>query len=204
MDAAATEDATAELEAALAGLRHDRYGYYGAMLRDLLLHAVYDDLGPVRSLDYRVLRFVDAQVTGAVTVSHVSELLLCDRARASRVVHRLAEAGLIELRVPASDARKRRLVLTPMGRRLLTAAASARRTHLRASLAHWDDRDIRVLARLISRLNEDAQRHFSSLSSLRADPITASESIPQPNRRPRDPSRHKKPREHFGGHRQLS
>lgn len=151
-------DTAAELETALAGLRHDRYGYYGAVLRDQLLRALPGDAG-VRPLEYRVLRFVDAEPPGVVTVSHVAELLICDRARASRIVHRLVDAGLLTLHVPSSDARQRRLMLAPAGHELLAGAASARRRHLLAALADWAEHDVRTLARLLARLNADAARH---------------------------------------------
>jgi len=75
-----TPDVVHELDAALGGLRHDRYGWYGAIGRDLLLHALAAD-PPVDPLTYRVLRYVDAAPGEAVRVRHIGELLLCDRAR---------------------------------------------------------------------------------------------------------------------------
>ncbi len=85
-------DPAAQLETAPAGLRHDRHGYYGALLRDQLLDALPKEQGTAGPLDYRLLPFVDAEPTGG-HLSHVAELLLYDRACASRVVHRLVDAG---------------------------------------------------------------------------------------------------------------
>jgi len=152
--------AAEHLERALATLRHSRYGYYGAALRDQLLHALPDEVGEVSRLHYRVLRFVEADTAGTATVSHVAEVLLCDRARASRVVRRLVDAGLLELRTPPHDARQRRLRLAPAGRRLLAEAAAARHAHLLAVLREWDEQDVGTLARLLERLGEDAGRHL--------------------------------------------
>lgn len=148
---------TAELETALAGLRHSRHGYYGPVLRDRLLRSLA--AGGVAARDYRVLRLVDAEPAGTVTVGHVAELLMCDRARASRVVHGLADTGVLTLRPGVADARRRELALTPAGQELLARAASARLAHLDAILVGWDVDDVHMFARLVTRLTEAAGRH---------------------------------------------
>jgi len=74
---------------------------------------------PVDPLTYRVLRYVDAAPDETVRVRHIGELLLCDRARASRVVHRLVDQGLLTLQVSQADARQRQLDLTAAGTTLL-------------------------------------------------------------------------------------
>jgi DNA-binding MarR family transcriptional regulator len=140
-----------DLDRALGALRHDRYGFYGAPGRDLMLQALAPDAPGPRT--YRVLRFIDAQPEGAVTIGQVADVLLCDMARASRVVHRMADDGLVAVRVATGDARQRRVELAPPGRRVLAATAERRRRHLRAATDGWPEEDVRTLARLLDRLN---------------------------------------------------
>lgn len=144
-------DDLAVLDRALGALRHDRFGFYGAPGRELMLRALATD--PPSSRTYRVLRFVDAQPPGTVTIGQVAELLLGDLARASRVVHRMVDDELLTVRVGGEDARQRRVELAPAGRRVVAAAAEHRRRHLRAATAGWPAEDVRTLARLIERLN---------------------------------------------------
>ena len=139
------------LDRALGALRHDRFGFYGAPGRDLMLHTLAAD--PPSSRTYRVLRFVDAQPAGTVTIGQIAEVLLCDMARASRVVHRMVDNGLLTVRVGGEDARQRRVELAPAGERVVAAATEHRRRHLRAATAGWPAEDVRTLARLIDRLN---------------------------------------------------
>ncbi len=129
-----TAEAAHDLERELEVLRHTRHGYYGTVLRDHLLHALPSDVTGINSLLYRVLRFVEADPADTVTVTQVAQVLLCERARASRIVRRLVDAGLLELRTSPADARQRRLLLTPLGRELLAAAGQARHRHLLATL----------------------------------------------------------------------
>jgi len=152
-----TPDVVHELDAALGGLRHDRYGWYGAIGRDLLLHALAAD-PPVDPLTYRVLRYVDAAPGETVRVRHIGELLLCDRARASRVVHRLVDQGLLTLQVSQADARQRQLDLTAAGTTLLAQARSWRRTRLGQVVADWEPAEVAALAGLLRRLQRDSDR----------------------------------------------
>lgn len=146
-----------ELDRALGTLRHDRFGFYGSPGRDLLLRALATDTRPPPRT-YRVLRFVDAQPPGTVTVGQVAELLLCDLARASRVVHRMVDDGLVTVRVDDEDTRRRRIELAPAGERVVTAAAEHRRRHLEAAVAGWPPEEIRTLTRLLDRLNQTHAR----------------------------------------------
>ncbi len=140
-----------ELDLVLGLLRHDRHGFFGAPGRDLMLHELSTGVGPAPARTYRVLRHVEAQPTGPVTIGHVAELLMCDMARASRLVHGLIDDGLVVLRVPSRDARQRHLELTDRGRRLLAGAAARRRNHLQARLAGWSADEVRTLAHLLGR-----------------------------------------------------
>lgn len=151
------EHELADLDAALAGLRNDRHGWYGAVGRGLLLRALTADT-PVDALTYRVLRYVGAAPAGTVRVRHVGELLLCDRARASRVVHRFVDRGLLTLSRPSADARERQLGLGETGAALLAEADCWRRRRLAAAVAGWDPADVSALTGLLTRLHRDADR----------------------------------------------
>lgn len=146
-----------ELDEALGEVRHDRYGWYGAVGRDLLLHALAAD-PPVDPLTYRVLRYVDAAPAGMVRVRHISELLLCNAARASRLVHRLVDQGLLTLQVSHADARQRQLTLTAAGTTLLAQAASWRRGQLGQVVAAWEPAEVAALTDLLRRLQRDSDR----------------------------------------------
>lgn len=152
-----TPDVVHELETALGGVRHDRYGWYGAIGRDLLLHALAAE-PPVDPLTYRVLRYVDAAPGETVRVRHIGELLLCDRARASRVVHRLVDQGLLTLQVSQADARQRQLDLTAAGTTLLAQARSWRRARLGQVVADWEPAEVTALAGSLRRLQRDSDR----------------------------------------------
>jgi len=152
-----TPDVVHELDAALGGVRHDRYGWFGAIGRDLLLRGLAAN-PPVDPLTYRVLRYVDAAPGETVRVRHIGELLLCDRARASRVVHRLVDQGLLTLQVSQADARQRQLDLTAAGTALLAQARSWRRTRLGQVVADWESAEVAALAGLLRRLQRDSDR----------------------------------------------
>jgi DNA-binding MarR family transcriptional regulator len=138
------------LDRALGALRHDRFGFSRAPGRDLLLRGLVP--APPSSRAYRVLRFVDDQPAGTVTVGQVAEVLLCDMARASRVVHRMVDDGLLTVRVADDDGSQRQVELADAGRRVVAAAAERRRRHLRAATAGWPAEDVRTLIRLVDRL----------------------------------------------------
>jgi DNA-binding MarR family transcriptional regulator len=64
------------------------------------------------------------------TIGQVADVLAMDRTTLTANLKPLARRGLVEVRVDAADRRSRRLVLTPAGRSLLTAALPVwRRQH---------------------------------------------------------------------------
>lgn len=101
---------------------------------------------------------MEAAPGGTVRVRHIGELLLCDRARASRVVHRLVDQGLLTLRVSPADARQRQLDLTAAGTALLAQARSWCRTRLGHVVADWEPAEVAALAGLLRRLQRDSHR----------------------------------------------
>jgi DNA-binding MarR family transcriptional regulator len=67
------------------------------------------------------------------TIGAVANLLALDRTTLTANLKPLARRGLVKVVVDADDKRSRRLVLTPLGRELLTAAAPVwKRAHAKA------------------------------------------------------------------------
>ena len=93
------------------------------------------------------------QAGGSSTMGALADRLLISPSTCTRVVERMAKAGLVERRVGEPDARVRLAVLTAGGRRLFTRAAV---THLsgiqRYFGAHLTDDIAADLAALFSRL----------------------------------------------------
>jgi DNA-binding MarR family transcriptional regulator len=144
------------LDSALRELRHGRFGLYGPLVRERFLNGVP---GTVTATGYRVLRFVEASSPPPPAVSDIAALLLTDRARAVRVVDRLAGEGLVRRVRDTVDQRTRRVELTEAGRRLLDQAAARRGQLLEEALASWTDEDLDELRRCIERLNTSVSRH---------------------------------------------
>ena len=73
----------------------------------------------------------------------------------SALIGELERLGLIE-RVPdLSDARARLLRLTPSGYESVTRSRAGRLGRVAAKLSRWPQHDVRELARLLGRLNDD-------------------------------------------------
>ena len=68
----------------------------------------------------------------------------------------LEDLGLIERRADPADGRAHLLALTGEGRRRLDIVRSARREHFYARLGTWPEADVRTLAELLARLNDQA------------------------------------------------
>lgn len=105
-----------------------------------------------------MLRYVDAAPAGTVRVRHTGELLVCDAARASRVVHRLVDQGLLTLQVSHADARQRQLTLTAAGTTLLAQAGTWRRTRLGQVVTDWEPAEVAALTMALRRLQRDTDR----------------------------------------------
>jgi DNA-binding MarR family transcriptional regulator len=144
-----------ELEGALAELRHDRFGFYGSLLRDQLLAGLSV---PLTAAEYRVLRSVESAGPAALAVQQIADLMLTDPGRASRAVDRLVRRGLVERRPDPSDRRRRFVVLTTSGQQVLQEAAETRADHLRQLCLDWSVDDVRRLALLLRRFSAGVRR----------------------------------------------
>ncbi|WP_051752966.1 MarR family winged helix-turn-helix transcriptional regulator [Streptosporangium amethystogenes] len=101
-----------------------------------------------------------------VTVGAVAEQLDVDPSTASRLVNDAIGAGLVEREESAVDARRARLVLSELGRRVLEVVVRHRRTYLDGLMADWDEQDREVFARLLARFADAAIARPASPANL--------------------------------------
>jgi DNA-binding MarR family transcriptional regulator len=85
------------------------------------------------------------------TITGLAERILCTRGNATRLVQRLAESGLVELRADRSDQRLVRVVLTESGAGRL---AEAERAHARLNADRFHALSTENLATLVATLTE--------------------------------------------------
>jgi DNA-binding MarR family transcriptional regulator len=78
-----------------------------------------------------------------------------DHTTVSRQVAKLAELGLVERRPSAADRRVKEALITAEGRRVTEALDAARHRLATPVLAHWSDRDLLELERLMRRFVDD-------------------------------------------------
>ncbi|WP_433180518.1 MarR family transcriptional regulator [Actinoallomurus sp. CA-150999] len=145
------------LDSAVQVLRHGRFGLYGPVIRDRFLGGLPDDVSPT---GYRVLRFIEVSSPPPPSVSDVAAMLLVDRARAVRVVDRLAADGLVARVRDDLDRRIRRVALTEDGHRHLRLAGARRAELLGEALSDWSGGDLEHLAAYLEQLNDSVVRHL--------------------------------------------
>jgi DNA-binding MarR family transcriptional regulator len=86
---------------------------------------------------------------GTMTVNGVADALGVDQPRASRLVARAVEAGLVRRGADPADGRRSVLGLTPAGARVLADGHRTRRAAVEAALAGWSVEDRETFARLL-------------------------------------------------------
>ena len=84
--------------------------------------------------------------TDALSLTELAERTLTDRSSVAAVVDRLAEQGLVDRSVDASDRRRAAVRITKAGQRILTGSSDAPTTALIAGLRKMDDRQLAALA----------------------------------------------------------
>lgn len=100
-----------------------------------------------------------------VGVVELAERAGRDHTTVSRQVAKLAELGLVERRPSAADRRVKEALITAEGRRVTDALDAARHRLATPVFAHWSDRDLLELERLMRRFVDD----MSALSAPEAD-----------------------------------
>jgi DNA-binding MarR family transcriptional regulator len=159
------------VDAAIEELRHASYGYFGPASRASFHVAIGWPWSPAH---YRVLRMVEASRLVRPTVTDLAGALVTDAARASRIVTELQRSGLVDRHIGVGDRRRREVVLTDAGRRLLEDARRVRIEHLSTVLRTWDAADAADLARLLERFNESV-RHVAPYWTSSPHPTSTSD-----------------------------
>lgn len=108
--------------------------------------------GDAGTIDPTLLGVLDA-VEGRerpCTITDVAAALGVDQPRASRLVARAVDEGLLVRRVDQSDGRRTLLALTPRARDQLARVHAFRREMFARAMAGWSDADRAAFARLIT------------------------------------------------------
>ena len=108
-------------------------------------------VGGAEAAAFQVLDAIEGATEdgGLMTVNGVADALGVDQPRASRLVARVVEAGLVRRGADPRDGRRSVLTLTGRGTRVLAEAHRTRRAAVEAALAGWSARDRATFARLL-------------------------------------------------------
>ena len=85
----------------------------------------------------------------------LAEQALLDPSTVSRYVAQLARAGYVQRRPDPQDGRAVQLVATDEGHAVAREIGRRRQAVMIQALAGWDDEDLRLLVRLLTRLDDD-------------------------------------------------
>jgi len=92
---------------------------------------------------------------GPIGVVELADRAGRDHTTVSRQVAKLAELGLVDRRPSATDRRVKEAVISSAGRRVTDALDAARHRLSAPVFAHWSDRDLLELDRLMRRYVDD-------------------------------------------------
>jgi DNA-binding MarR family transcriptional regulator len=92
---------------------------------------------------------------GPIGVVELADRAGRDHTTVSRQVAKLAELGLVDRRPSATDRRVKEAVISSAGRRVTDALDAARHRLSAQVFAHWSDRDLLELDRLMRRYVDD-------------------------------------------------
>ena len=112
--------------------------------------------GQVDTAGFDALDVVEAaeQAGEEATVTTVAAALAVDQPRASKLVARAVEAGLVRREADQADGRRALLVRTEKGREASADAHRTRQARFDAAMAGWSDAERAEFARLLSRFVE--------------------------------------------------
>jgi DNA-binding MarR family transcriptional regulator len=116
---------------------------------------------------------------GPRQVGDLAHLLRVDVSVASRQVAALAEAGLVDRDVPATDRRARTVALTDAGRALAARSAESAVDLADAIFADWDDTDLRAATAQFRKVADAVVRHHVALAARPSTPPTAAPESPE-------------------------
>lgn len=92
---------------------------------------------------------------GPIGVVEMADRVGRDYTTVSRQVAKLENLGLVERKGSTADRRVREATITPKGKAMTDRVDEARERMGRAILAHWDQRDVEELVRLMRRFADD-------------------------------------------------
>jgi len=98
---------------------------------------------------------VGIQRFGPIGVVELADRAGRDHTTVSRQVAKLAELGLVDRRASATDRRVKEAVISNAGHQVTDALDAARHRLSAPVFAHWSDRDLLELERLMRRLVDD-------------------------------------------------
>jgi DNA-binding MarR family transcriptional regulator len=131
-------------------LVEDLYQQLNALIRRS--RELGNDLHPGRSLvGYTFLSMVES--TPEIRASDLADRLSLDKSTVSRQLNQLFDAGFLDREGGRPGRRGDPLSLTPAGRRALANDAKRVRCQLTSWIEDWADRDVALLANLMSRFN---------------------------------------------------
>jgi DNA-binding MarR family transcriptional regulator len=144
------EDAVADIERAMVAMRRS---WTRRTLHRRRAGAGVEDpgAGSAEGAVFQVLDAIEgASGSGAaMTVNGVADALGIDQPRASRLVARAVDAGLVRRGGDPDDGRRSVLSLTRGGTRVLAEGHRTRRETVEAALAGWSGQDRETFARLL-------------------------------------------------------
>jgi DNA-binding MarR family transcriptional regulator len=102
-------------------------------------------------VDPAVFGVLDAvEERGPSSVTELAGALSVDQPRASRLVARAVDEGLLVRQADQRDGRRTTLSLTPLGKRQVAAAHEARQRIFAQAMADWPESDRETFARLLT------------------------------------------------------
>lgn len=96
-----------------------------------------------------------AAASAPLSVSELGEAVGVDQPRASRLVQQGVQRGFVQREADPDDARRTRIALTDVGRKIASGMRGERREVLSKALESFTDAESRELARLLSKLADN-------------------------------------------------
>jgi DNA-binding MarR family transcriptional regulator len=121
--------------------------------RRLIGRLVIRTVAPDLELSHLDVLSVVASAEGAdeVTVGTIADMLRIDPSRASRIVTDMVRRNVLRRKACKADARRIVVVMTPAGRRLLSAVRALKLETVNRIVAGWPEKDVETFAVLFEK-----------------------------------------------------
>lgn len=119
------------------------------------------------SMDRAVYVLLDRLAAGPRSASELQSDLHLEQSTISRQLAALERRRLARRVTDPGGGRAGRIALTESGRKALDAERTSRAERIDAVLHDWDEQDRRLLARLVTRLNDSIDERLASLETIR-------------------------------------